>query len=169
MPLIEKQLLQSNPILESFGNAKTMRNNNSSRFGKYLRIVFDSRGHIIGGTIKHFLLEKSRVSDQLNGERTFHFFYQLCRGAPPKLREKLGLEQPKHFMFLSNSGSHLITHAYMGGSNSSDEKDFTVVHEALQVVGLSEAEITQIYSLVAVVLHLGNINFLENMFEKIWW
>jgi myosin V len=161
MPLIEKQLLQSNPILESFGNAKTMRNNNSSRFGKYLRIVFDSHGHIIGGTIKHFLLEKSRVSDQLSGERSYHFFYQLCRGASPKLREKLRLEQPKYFKFLSKNGSHLTKHAYMGGSNSSDEKDFAVVHEALLVVGLSEAEITQIYSLVAVVLHLGNVNFLE--------
>ena len=108
VPLIEKQLLQSNPILESFGNAKTLRNNNSSRFGKYMRIFFDRAGRIIGGSIKHFLLEKSRVSDQLQGERSYHFFYQLCRGVKGDLRKSLFLDSPESFDFLSKSGSHEI-------------------------------------------------------------
>ncbi len=161
VPLIEKQLLQSNPILESFGNAKTLRNNNSSRFGKYMRIFFDRAGRIIGGSIKHFLLEKSRVSDQLQGERSYHFFYQLCRGVKGDLRKSLFLDSPESFDFLSKSGSHEITNSCMGGANSSDEADFYAVNEALSVIGLDENRIMQIYKIVSIVLHLGNLEFVE--------
>eukprot|EP00943_MAST-04B_sp_MAST-4B-sp1_P008495 g8495.t1 len=161
IPLIEKQLLQSNPILESFGNAKTLRNNNSSRFGKYLKIVFGGNGHIIGGSIQHFLLEKSRLTDQLDGERSYHFFYQLCLGVSSERKSELCIETPKYFNFLSDSNSHLIKHAYMGGTNSSDEADFKAVDEAFEIVGVEKKTVTEIYKVVSAVLHLGNIRFVE--------
>ena len=161
VPLIEKQLLQSNPILESFGNAKTLRNNNSSRFGKYLRIVFGEKGHIIGGSIKHFLLEKSRLTDQLDGERSYHFFYQLCLGVPENMQKELWIDSPDKFKFLSDSNSHLIKHAYMGGASSSDEADFKAVDEAFKIVGVEQDIVTEIYKVVSAVLHLGNIRFVE--------
>jgi len=161
VPLIEQQLLQSNPILESFGNAKTLRNNNSSRFGKYLKIIFDERGNIMGGTVNHFLLEKSRICDQLQGERSYHFFYQLCRGISASIRGKLFLQRPENYVFLNKSGSHNVSNAYMGGPKSSDESDFVTVENALKVVGLKSTEILEIYKIVSVVLQLGNIEFVE--------
>ena len=163
VPLIEKQLLQSNPILESFGNAKTLRNNNSSRFGKYLRIVFGEKGHIIGGSIKHFLLEKSRLTDQLDGERSYHFFYQLCLGVPENMQKELWIDSPDKFKFLSDSNSHLIKHAYMGGASSSDEADFKAVDEAFKIVGVEQDIVTEIYKVVSAVLHLEIYALLKKM------
>jgi myosin-5 len=159
--LIERQLLQSNPILEAFGNAKTMRNNNSSRFGKYLKIYFSSKGQIIGGSMSHYLLEKSRVFSQLPGERSYHFFYQLIRGANHKIKSALRLEDASSYIFLSQSQSHTICDAYMGGPASSDDADFGVVNEAMDVVGVSGAEKMEIFKIVAAVLNLGNVRFHE--------
>ena len=142
--LIEQQLLQSNPILESFGNSKTLRNDNSSRFGKYLRIFFSREGSdhkIIAGSIDHFLLEKSRICSQLPGERSYHFFYQLCAGASNSgsfaglggVLNELNLGGgPGSFPFLSKSGSHNIRDAYMGGKSSNDLADFGAVVEAMR-------------------------------------
>jgi myosin heavy subunit len=159
--LIERQLLQSNPILEAFGNAKTMRNNNSSRFGKYLKIFFSGKGQIIGGSMSHYLLEKSRVFSQLPGERSYHFFYQLIRGANPKIKSTLRLQDPSSYLFLSQSQSHIIQDAYMGGPKSSDETDFGVVNAAMDVVGVPGAEKMEIFKIVAAVLNLGNVRFDE--------
>jgi myosin heavy subunit len=157
--LIERQLLQSNPILEAFGNAKTLRNNNSSRFGKYLKIFFSSEGKIIGGSMSHYLLEKSRVFSQLQGERTYHFFYQLVKGTSSTQKKELALEAPSAYRFISDSNSHTIQDAYMGGGSSSDENDFKTVENAMEVIGLSKADQLEIFRVVAAVLNLGNVRF----------
>merc|ERR1719191_112008 len=98
---LEQQLLKANPILEAFGNAKTVKNDNSSRFGKFIRINFDASGYIAGANIETYLLEKARVIRQAEDERTFHIFYQLLSGASAEDRKKYILEDPKNYTFLS--------------------------------------------------------------------
>jgi len=101
---IEGRILQTNPILEAFGNAKTLRNNNSSRFGKLIDINFDRAGKITGAVIKTYLLEKSRVTAQAEGERGYHVFYQLCMGATPQEREEFNiLKNVGDYKYMSNS------------------------------------------------------------------
>ncbi|KAL3310366.1 Unconventional myosin-VI [Cichlidogyrus casuarinus] len=94
---LEQRIVESNPLLEAFGNAKTLRNNNSSRFGKFIEIQFGSRYQVTGGQVVHYLLEKSRVVSQSSGERNYHIFYRLCAGAPVALRQKLGLKAPDSY------------------------------------------------------------------------
>jgi myosin-1 len=101
---VKKIILESNPLLEAFGNAKTVRNNNSSRFGKYFEIQFDKKGDPIGGRITNYLLEKSRVVYQSSGERNFHIFYQICSGSTKEEQEKYGTKNAGDFYYLSQSG-----------------------------------------------------------------
>ena len=99
---LENQLLQANPLLEAFGNAKTVKNDNSSRFGKFIRINFDNSGYIAGANIETYLLEKARMVRQSPEERTFHIFYQLLNGASLEYRNELLLESIDSYKFLSN-------------------------------------------------------------------
>lgn len=94
---IEQKILDANPILEAFGNAKTTRNNNSSRFGKFIEVHYDSKCQVVGGHISHYLLEKSRICTQSQDERNYHVFYMLCAGAPQQLKDKLGLGKPDDY------------------------------------------------------------------------
>ncbi|XP_047454296.1 myosin IEb [Mugil cephalus] len=147
-------ILQSNPLLEAFGNAKTVRNNNSSRFGKYFEIQFSRGGAPDGGKISNFLLEKSRVVSQNSGERNFHIYYQLLGGASGEQRENLGVTTPDYYNYLNQSGTYTV-------EDMDDNKDFSETMEAMSVVGLSPEDQDSVLQLVAGILHLGNVNFRE--------
>ncbi|CAL1611601.1 unnamed protein product [Knipowitschia caucasica] len=147
-------ILQSNPLLEAFGNAKTVRNNNSSRFGKYVEIQFSSGGAPDGGKISNFLLEKSRVVSQNHGERNFHIYYQFLDGATAEQRENLGVTSPDYYFYLNQSGTFTVDDVI-------DKKDFAETMEAMSVVGLSDEDQDSVLQIVASILHLGNISFRE--------
>uniref|UniRef100_A0A8B9CHS3 Myosin heavy chain 10 n=1 Tax=Anser brachyrhynchus TaxID=132585 RepID=A0A8B9CHS3_9AVES len=144
---LERQLLQANPILESFGNAKTVKNDNSSRFGKFIRINFDVTGYIVGANIETYLLEKSRAVRQAKDERTFHIFYQLLAGAGEHLKSDLLLEGFNNYRFLSNG--------YIPIPGQQDKDNFQETMEAMHIMGFSHDEIL----LVSSVLQFGNISF----------
>ncbi|XP_021935115.1 unconventional myosin-Ie-like [Zootermopsis nevadensis] len=151
---IKDVILESNPLLEAFGNAKTVRNNNSSRFGKYVEILFGSGGQPEGGRISNFLLEKSRVTMQNVGERNFHIFYQLCSGASDSMKKNFGLCQLDYYHYLSYGGNHKVE-----GTN--DAHDFQETLRAMNVMGLTDKEQSNILQVVAGILHLGNVMFME--------
>jgi myosin I len=146
---VKDVLLKSNPILEAFGNAKTNRNNNSSRFGKYMDIQFNFKGDPVGGHINNYLLEKSRVVSQAKGERSFHIMYYLLEANP----SYLGLTgNPKDYAYLVKSDTFKVT-----GIN--DKKEFDIVSAALKVVGFVHDGIQNLYKVVAGILELGNVEF----------
>nr|ABJ53200.1 myosin VIII-1 [Nicotiana benthamiana] len=149
---IEDEILKTNPILEAFGNAKTLRNDNSSRFGKLIEIHFSETGKISGANIQTFLLEKSRVVQCSEGERSYHIFYQLCAGAPGALKEKLNLKDVSEYNYLRQSNCYSI-------SGVDDAEQFRIVMEALNVVHISKEDQESVFSMLAAVLWLGNISF----------
>ncbi|XP_075998938.1 myosin-9-like isoform X1 [Genypterus blacodes] len=148
---LEKQLLQANPILEAFGNAKTVKNDNSSRFGKFIRINFDVNGYIVGANIETYLLEKSRAIRQAKEERTFHVFYYLLTGAGDKLRSELCLEGYNNYRFLSNGNVTI--------PGQQDKDLFTETMEAFRIMSIPEDEQIGMLKVVSSVLQLGNMSF----------
>ncbi|GAA6071871.1 myosin Ic, paralog b isoform X1, partial [Tachysurus ichikawai] len=150
---VKDRLLQSNPVLEAFGNAKTLRNDNSSRFGKYMDIQFDYKGAPVGGHIINYLLEKSRVVHQSNGERNFHIFYQLIEGGEEDLLRRLGLERnAQQYQYLVKGNCPKV-------SSINDRNDWKMVRKALSIIGFSDDEVEELLNIIASVLHLGNIQY----------
>ncbi|CAH7455507.1 myosin-14 isoform X2 [Phodopus roborovskii] len=145
---LERQLLQANPILEAFGNAKTVKNDNSSRFGKFIRINFDVAGYIVGANIETYLLEKSRAIRQAKDECSFHIFYQLLGGAGEQMKADLLLEPCSHYRFLTNGPS---------SSPGQERELFQETLESLRVLGFLPDEITAMLRTVSAVLQFGNI------------
>lgn len=147
-------ILQSNPLLEAFGNAKTVRNNNSSRFGKYFEIQFSRGGEPDGGKISNFLLEKSRVVSQNEHERNFHVYYQLIEGASQEQRQNLGIMSPDYYYYLNQSDTYQV-------EGTDDRSDFLETMNAMQVIGIRGEDQQLVLQIVAGILHLGNISFRE--------
>ncbi|ESW08884.1 hypothetical protein PHAVU_009G082600 [Phaseolus vulgaris] len=147
---VEQQVLESNPLLEAFGNARTVRNDNSSRFGKFVEIQFDSNGRISGAAIRTYLLERSRVVQITDPERNYHCFYQLC--ASERDVEKYKLKHPSHFHYLNQSKVYELE-----GINSAEE--YMKTRRAMDIVGISHEDQEAIFCTLAAILHLGNIEF----------
>ncbi len=147
-------LIQTNVILETFGNSRTNRNDNSSRFGKYMDLYFDHQYNPIGGKIQHYLLEKSRVVKQQLGERNFHAFYQLLTNE--SIRQQYGLNlSPKEYHYI-NQGNCLKI------EKINDQLNYEQVMEALNIVGFKEDEISTIWKIVAAIIHLVSMNYMFN-------
>ncbi|KAG8177886.1 hypothetical protein JTE90_001718 [Oedothorax gibbosus] len=154
MDCIKEQLLQSNFILEAFGNAKTHRNDNSSRFGKYMEIEFDFKGCPVGGSVTNYLLEKSRVVVQAQGERNFHIFYQLLSGADVHLLKSLKLQRnADKYQFLHESRC-------LQAANIDDKASFLTTRRAFEMLGFSADETLSVFQVASSVLKLGNVQFL---------
>ncbi|XP_062160286.1 myosin-15 [Alnus glutinosa] len=147
---VEQQVLESNPLLEAFGNAKTVRNDNSSRFGKFVEIQFDASGRISGAAIRTYLLERSRVVQITNPERNYHCFYQLC--ASGRDAEKYKLDHPSQFHYLNQSKTYELD-----GVSSIEE--YMKTRRAMDIVGISHEEQDAIFRTLAAILHIGNIEF----------
>ncbi|KAG7164398.1 Unconventional myosin-XV-like 2 [Homarus americanus] len=149
--LITEQILEASPLLESFGNAKTIKNDNSSRFGKYLEVYFKD-GVITGARITEYLLEKSRIVTQAHEERNYHVFYELLAGLPEESKAKYGLTSADKYFYLNQGGSCQLEGKY-------DGEDLQALLSAMQVLGFSTQEQDTIFRILAAVLHLGNVYF----------
>uniref|UniRef100_A0A0E0K6W1 Uncharacterized protein n=1 Tax=Oryza punctata TaxID=4537 RepID=A0A0E0K6W1_ORYPU len=150
---VEKQVLQSNPVLEAFGNAKTVRNNNSSRFGKFVEIQFDQNGRISGAAVRTYLLERSRVCQISDPERNYHCFYMLC-AAPPEELKRYKLGDPRTFHYLNQSNCYKL-------EGLDESKEYLETRKAMDIIGINSEEQEAIFRVVAAILHLGNVEFAE--------
>lgn len=157
--LLERQILQANPILEAFGNAQTIRNNNSSRFGKFVRIEFTSVGSIAGANIDWYLLEKSRVTNRSANERNFHIFYQLLRSDEKEIKSKLLLtSNPDDYEYLKNSRKDV--------EGVDDKSEFKFLKDALEIVGFSSEEQFNLFRVIGSILQVGNITLADDRSEQ---
>uniref|UniRef100_A0AAQ5XG37 Unconventional myosin-VI n=1 Tax=Amphiprion ocellaris TaxID=80972 RepID=A0AAQ5XG37_AMPOC len=150
---IDERIVEANPLLEAFGNAKTVRNNNSSRFGKFVEIHFNEKNAVVGGFVSHYLLEKSRICRQSPEERNYHIFYRLCAGAPEDIRQKFHLGSPDTFRHMKSGP--------LKDPLLDDHGDFNRMCVAMKKIGLDDTEKLDLFRVVAGVLHLGNIDFEE--------
>jgi myosin-5 len=155
----EERILATNPVMEAFGNAKTTRNDNSSRFGKYIEIMFNEHTDINGARIRTYLLERSRLVFQPLKERNYHIFYQLVAGADEAMKTELGLVPVEHFDYLNQGGSPVI-------AGVDDAKDFAETRSSLAQLGVSAEVQTGIWRILAALLHIGNIKIAASRNES---
>ncbi|XP_075893331.1 myosin heavy chain, fast skeletal muscle-like [Nelusetta ayraudi] len=156
---LEDQIIAANPLLEAYGNAKTVRNDNSSRFGKFIRIHFGSTGKLASADIETYLLEKSRVTFQLSAERSYHIFYQLTTGHKPELIEGLLITtNPYDFP--------MISHGEITVKSINDVEEFIATDTAIDILGFSAEEKMSMYKLTGAVMHHGNMKFKQKQREE---
>ncbi|XP_017163533.1 myosin VIIAa isoform X1 [Poecilia reticulata] len=157
---IEQQVLEANPILEAFGNAKTIRNDNSSRFGKYIDIHFNKRGAIEGAKIEQYLLEKSRVCRQAYDERNYHIFYCMLKGMTVDEKKKLGLSKATDFTYLTIGKCTVC-------DGRDDLKEYSNIQSAMKVLMFTEKENWEISKLLAAILHMGNLRYEARTYDNL--
>ena len=157
---IEQQILEANPILEAFGNAKTIRNDNSSRFGKYIDIHFNKSGTIEGARIEQYLLEKSRIVHQNKDERNYHIFYCMLAGLSKEHRGKLDLKDATHYKYLTGGGSVVC-------DGRDDAAEFADIRSAMKVLMFTDQEIWDILKVLAALLHMGNIKYKGKVIDNL--
>nr|XP_026653853.1 unconventional myosin-VIIb [Zonotrichia albicollis] len=170
---IEQQVLEANPILEAFGNAKTIRNDNSSRFGKYIDIHFNQSGVIEGARIEQFLLEKSRVCRQAPEERNYHIFYCMLMGMNTEQKKMLNLGTASEYTYLTMQEDvpYLLVWCLQGNCTScdsrNDAKDYAHIRSAMKILMFSDSEHWDISKLLAAILHLGNVEFQAAVYDNL--
>ncbi|XP_061072703.1 myosin VIIAa isoform X1 [Conger conger] len=157
---IEQQVLEANPILEAFGNAKTIRNDNSSRFGKYIDIHFNKRGAIEGAKIEQYLLEKSRVCRQARDERNYHIFYCMLKGMTPDQKKKLGLGNATDYTYLTIGNCTVC-------DGRDDKKEYSNIRSAMKVLMFTDTENWEISKLLAAILHMGNLRYEARTYDNL--
>nr|XP_023501426.1 unconventional myosin-VIIa isoform X3 [Equus caballus] len=157
---IEQQVLEATPILEAFGNAKTIRNDNSSRFGKYIDIHFNKRGAIEGAKIEQYLLEKSRVCRQAPDERNYHVFYCMLEGMSEEQKRKLGLGGASDYNYLAMGNC-------IACEGREDSQEYANIRSAMKVLMFTDTENWEISKLLAAILHLGNLQYEARTFENL--
>ena len=157
---IEQQILEANPILEAFGNAKTIRNDNSSRFGKYIDIHFNKSGTIEGARIEQYLLEKSRIVHQNKDEQNYHIFYCMLAGLSKDHRGKLDLKDATHYKYLTGGGSVVC-------DGRDDAAEFADIRSAMKVLMFTDQEIWDILKILAALLHMGNIKYKGKVIDNL--
>ena len=150
---VERRVLASSPIMEAIGNAKTTRNDNSSRFGKYIEIDFDKKFHIIGANMRTYLLEKSRVVFQANNERNYHIFYQLCAGKNEDILADMHLGDAEDFHYLNQGENPEI-------DGVDDHREFKATLEAFRTLHFTDKQLTNAFRILAGILHLGDVEIL---------
>ena len=150
---IEERILATNPILEAFGNAQTVRNNNSSRFGKFIKIEFDAGGGIVGASIEKYLLEKGRVTHRSSEERSFHVFYQLLASEDA---QQFGLRNQDYKLLCGRRNIESID----------DAKEYQVLKSAMHQIGFSESEQRRYFEAIACILLLGDLNIQPSESEE---
>ncbi|KAB0790860.1 hypothetical protein PPYR_14947 [Photinus pyralis] len=149
---IEQQILEANPIMEAFGNAKTVRNDNSSRFGRYIDIFFNKASTIDGAKIEQYLLEKSRIVSQSQGERNYHIFYSMLAGLSKEEKKRLDLGNASDYTYLKQGNT-------LKCADRNEVAEFADIRASMKVLNFSEQECWDIFQLLAAILHLGNIKF----------
>ncbi|XP_035856886.1 myosin VIIAa isoform X1 [Sander lucioperca] len=157
---IEQQVLEANPILEAFGNAKTIRNDNSSRFGKYIDIHFNKRGAIEGAKIEQYLLEKSRVCRQAHDERNYHVFYCMLKGMTADEKKKLGLSKATDYTYLTMGNCTVC-------DGRDDMKEYSNIRSAMKVLMFTDKEYWEISKLLAAILHMGNLRYEARTYDNL--
>ncbi|KAG7382102.1 hypothetical protein PHYPSEUDO_005316 [Phytophthora pseudosyringae] len=150
---IHDRVLESNPILEAFGNARTTRNNNSSRFGKFIKLGFTSSGEMLGASISTYLLERVRLVSQGKGERNYHIFYEMCGGSSASERQELALQDVREYAYLNQS------ECYERLDGVDDADSYQATRRAMSSIGMSSDEQLNVMKIVSAVLHLGNVCF----------